>query len=282
MALAAGPGLADAPERIAPERAPQLVVPERAPQRVVSMNLCTDQYALMLAAPGQLVSVSHVAADPLSSPMAGAAAGVHLNYGGAEQIYLLQPDLVLAHPWSDPTALAMLRRLGLNVVQVPGVERLFDIPARLAEVGALLGQEDAAQTLIRRFETDFATLSGTEPGPGAVLYGANGYTVGDGSLADEMLTRAGFRNIAAEIGRSDSGRIALELLVMAAPDLIVRSQSFPGASRAEEILHHPALMALIAAGAGLQDSADWTCGTPRIVNALRDLVAARQAMGVAP
>ena len=264
LALATGPALAD------------------APARVVSMNLCTDQYALMLAAPGQLVSVSHVAADPLSSPMAAAAAGMHLNHGGAEQIYLLAPDLVLAHPWSDPTALALLRRLGLRVVQVPGVEHLADIPARLAEVGTLLGREEAAETLIRRFETDLAALGAAAPGPSAVLYGANGYAIGDGALADELLTRAGFRNIAPEIGRSDSGRIALELLVLAAPDLIIRSQTFAGASRAEEILHHPALLALVAAGSGIESSADWTCGTPRVVAALRDLVAARQAMEAAP
>ena len=35
-----------------------------APRRVVTMNHCADQYALLLAAPGQVVSVSHIALDP--------------------------------------------------------------------------------------------------------------------------------------------------------------------------------------------------------------------------
>ncbi len=39
------------------------------PERVVSVNLCTDQLAMLLAAPGQLISVSHLASDPLSSSM---------------------------------------------------------------------------------------------------------------------------------------------------------------------------------------------------------------------
>jgi iron complex transport system substrate-binding protein len=43
---------------------------DTAPRRVVSINLCTDQLAMMLAAPGQLVSVSDLAADPHSSAMA--------------------------------------------------------------------------------------------------------------------------------------------------------------------------------------------------------------------
>ena len=40
-----------------------------APGRVVSINLCTDQLAMMLAAPGQLVSVSHLASEVQSSSM---------------------------------------------------------------------------------------------------------------------------------------------------------------------------------------------------------------------
>lgn len=267
LALLAGPLGAQTPE---------------APARVVSMNLCTDQFALMLAAPGQLVSVSHVAVDPLTSPMAVEAAAYPLNHGGAEQIYLMAPDLVLAHPWSDPTALAMLRRLGLTVVQVPGVERLADIPERLAMVGALLGRHEAAQTLIGQFETDLAAIGALPPGPRAAFYGANGYSLGQEGMAHEILTKAGFRNIAAELDRTESGQVALELLVMAAPDLILRSAAYPGASRAEEILHHPALQSLVAAGSGVEMGADWACGTPRVVAALRELVALRLGSGQTP
>jgi iron complex transport system substrate-binding protein len=252
------------------------------PQRVVSMNLCTDQFALMLAAPGQLVSVSHLSADPVTSPMAAEAAGHRLNHGSAEQIYLMAPDLVLAHTWTDPTAIAMLRRLGIPVIQIAGVQSLSDIPERLAEVGALLGRSETAQTLSRQFETDLAALPTLFEGPIAALYGANGYTTGQGTLSHEMLTRAGFRNITAEIVPSATGRIALELLVMAAPDLILRAQRYPGTSQAEAILNHPALQALIAASAGHEISPDWACGTPRVVSALQSLVEARQSMVTTP
>ena len=46
----------------------------RPPARVVSINLCTDQLALLLAAPGQLLSVSWLSQDPQSSMLAAAAA----------------------------------------------------------------------------------------------------------------------------------------------------------------------------------------------------------------
>ncbi len=249
-----------------------------APQRVVSMNLCTDQFALMLAAPDQLVSVSYVSADPVTSPLADVAAGFPLNHGSAEEIYLLRPDLVLADLWTDPAALAMLRRLDVRVVQVAGVQRLSDVPDRIAEFGALLGRDAEAARLIDQFALDLAALSAPPDGPRAVLYFPNGYSLGEGTLAHEILTRAGFRNIATEIAPSATGQIALELLVLAAPDLIIRDRPYPGASRAEELMHHPALQALIAAGAGHESGPDWACGTPRVIAALRALVDMRQKM----
>jgi hypothetical protein len=60
-----------------------------APARVVSINLCTDQLAMLVAAPGQLVSVSRLAADPRASNLADGAAKLPLNSGAAEQVFLL-------------------------------------------------------------------------------------------------------------------------------------------------------------------------------------------------
>ena len=52
-----------------------------APRRVVSMNLCTDQLAMLVAGEGQLLSVSPLSADPRGSAMADVAAGYPLNHG---------------------------------------------------------------------------------------------------------------------------------------------------------------------------------------------------------
>jgi iron complex transport system substrate-binding protein len=253
-----------------------------APQRVVSMNLCTDQLALLLAAPGQLLSVSDLARDPYSSPLAAAAQAVPINHGGAEEIYLLRPDLVLAGTYSDPAVVSMLRRLGLRVAQIDLVQGLSDVPARLAEVGALLDREATAQSLIRQFETDLAALSGAPDGPRTAFYFPNGYTLGTGTLGHEILRHAGFRHIAAELGRDTSGRLPLELMILADPDLVLRNQRFPGASRSEAVLDHPALAALTGAGAAHETGPDWMCGTPRILDALRDLALLRAEMETPP
>src|SRR5215212_6040081 len=40
-----------------------------APRRVASLNLCTDELLLALAAPAQIVSVTHLAQDPAETPV---------------------------------------------------------------------------------------------------------------------------------------------------------------------------------------------------------------------
>lgn len=147
------------------------------PQRVVSINLCTDQLAMLLAAPGQLVSVSYLARDPQSSAMADEAEDYPINHGLAEEIYRLRPDAVLAGAYTAPTTLSMLRRLGVPVVQFP-LEADFDgIRANILRMGAVLGREAPAEALAARFDSDLATLL-DQPScrPSAALYYADGYT----------------------------------------------------------------------------------------------------------
>lgn len=245
------------------------------PARVVSMNLCTDQLAMMLAAPGQLVSISHVARDPLSSAMADEATGWPVNHGLAEEIFLLDPDLVLAGTYSNPATVDMLRRLGIEVVQFAPPDSIADIRDQIIAIGAALGRQDAAAAMLAAFDADLARLSAlAEPdGPRAALYYANGYTTGEHSLAGDIMNRAGFRNIADEGALAGRWFISLEELILAAPEVVITGQSYPGASNAEELLRHPALARLMRGrlGAGMAD-ADWVCGTPHVLRSLARLI----------
>lgn len=248
------------------------------PERVVSINLCTDQLAMMLAAPGQLVSVSDLAADPESSAMAEAARGYALNHARAEEVYLLRPDLVLAGRYTARATVDMLRRVGLEVVEFEPATSLSDTRERMAQMAALLGREAEGAALIARFDADLAALQAA-PGavPRAALYHPNGYTLGAGTLANDILRAGGFANVAAELGQHGGGTLPLETLVMADPDLLISAEALPGASRSEEVLVHPALETLRARHAALRiTSPDWICGTPHLLGAVEALVAARQ------
>lgn len=246
-----------------------------APLRVVTMNHCADQYALLLGAPGQVVSVSHIAVDPFLSAMAEEAAQVPQNRGGAEEIYRLEPDLVLASEWSDPLAVGMLDRLGIRVERVDGVERLDDIPGRLREVGALLGRDEEAERLAGAVEERLAALPQvTGARPEAAFFHAGGYSLGEGTLADDILTRAGFDNLAKRVGRTDGGYIPVEVLMMNRPDLLVTSGVYPGSSQAEALMEHPA----IADIPRIESTAAWSCGLPMTLDAVDGLIAQRKAL----
>lgn len=241
-----------------------------APQRVVSMNLCTDQIAMLLAAPGQLISVSDLARDPRMSPMADEARDYPINYGRAEEIYLLRPDLVIAGQYASGPTVAMLRRLGLRVEVLPPAESIGAIRDQIALMGGFLGREDAAADLLARFDAGLAATRDDRDRGRAALYYANGFTSGRDTLAGTILHAAGYRNIAEDYGITDTRGLPLELLVMARPDRLITGAKWPGQSRGEAILDHPALTDIAPEAAEVTDR-DWVCGTPFILRAIEAL-----------
>jgi len=243
------------------------------PSRVVSMNLCTDQLAMLVAAPGQLLSVTYLATDPRSSAMVEEAEAYRVNHGLAEDIYLMQPDLVIAGSFTTRATVEMLQRLGLPVVIMEPAYSLDDVSQRLAEMGEILGRQDYAATLIDEFEARLAALRAhVGDRPSAALYYANGYTSGDRSLAGQILTAAGFENAAVAAGFAAGGVLPLEVLALLDPDALVTGRRFPGASRAEDILDHPVVQEIRAGRAtGAIADSDWVCGTPFVLRAIEGL-----------
>jgi iron complex transport system substrate-binding protein len=251
------------------------------PERVVSINLCADQIALMIAAPGQLVSVSDWATRPEASNLAEAAARLAVNSGSAEEVFLLDPDLVLAGEFTSPVTVAMLRRLGLRVEIVPAAESLAAVSARIRQVGGLLGREAEAAALAADYEAALAAEAARAAGLGreaAAYHYPNNYTSGAGTLADDVMDAAGLDNAAAALGLSGAARLDLETLVMAEPFLI-RTEHISGArtGRAYESAGHPALAALERDGRGATVAERWqVCGTPFVAQAVAALVEARR------
>jgi ABC-type Fe3+-hydroxamate transport system, periplasmic component len=243
------------------------------PARVVSMNLCTDQLALALADPDQIVSLSHFATDPTMSVSWKQAEDYPLNYGRAEEISILHPDLVLADTWSNPDTIRMLRTLGISVEQLPPGTSLPEIRARIATTGELLGHPDRAAKMLADFDARLAAIEKPAPGLRAAIIGPSGYGYGPRTLEGQILEMAGFSNVVSGPGLDWGGRLPLEDLVMDRPDLVVVGGSMKGqgTSRAQEVLAHPVLRDLPVVR-GLRD-ASWTCGAPAMLTAVAELAA---------
>ncbi|UJX46086.1 ABC transporter substrate-binding protein [Xanthobacter sp. YC-JY1] len=251
-------------------------VPLHARPRVVSLNLCTDELALRLADPGQVLSVTHLARDPLASNVADRAREVPVNRGLAEEVVPLKPDLVLVGAYTTRTATAVLRRLGFEVLELGDPQTLEEAYAQIRMVAERLGVPERGAAMVRQMEEAFARLPPVAgPRPTAVVLRPNGFTTGRGSLADELMEKAGLSNLAARLPTDKMGQLALEEIVRAAPDLVVvNAEETAPPSLADALLHHPALAPFKDRTLALPLRL-WTCAGPDLAEAAVLLAAAR-------
>lgn len=243
-----------------------------APHRVVSMNVCTDQLAMLVAGEGQLHSVSFLAADPGMSVLAPQAAAYVPNHGRAEEVFLMQPDLVLAGMYTAQPAVTMLRRLGFRVEQFAPESSFEGIRENIVRMGDLLGREARAAELVAELDAGLAALQERDGPPLTVaVYSSNSYTSGPGSLSHAVIEAAGLTNIADRLDIQGVQRLPLEELVLQQPDLVVLGEQDYGApALAQENFRHPAFAA-VATPDRLVRIPDryWICGATFTLEAVR-------------
>lgn len=250
------------------------------PNRVVSMNACADQLAMLISRDGQLYSVSALAADPAGSVLAEEAKRYVLNNGFAEEIFMMRPDLVLAGTYTARTSVAMLRRLGIRVEDLPPTNTFAEIRAQLRRVGHLLGRIQRAEELVAELDGQLSAMTLPKSGerrPLAALHYFNNYTSGSGTLAGEIVALSGFRNLGTELGLVGTVHLPLERLIMAEPDVIIAENKTEDVQiHVYDSFDHSALQKATS-GKPFVSIPDkyWVCGAPFTVEAVRML--AREA-----
>ena len=255
--------------------------------RVVSLNLCTDLQLLLLADPEQIVSLTWLASDARSSPLAEAAQRYPKNRGLGEEVLTLAPDVVLVGSYTTRFTVDLLRRLGVRVVEIEPVTSLDEVEQSMLVVGSAIGQRARAVRLNAAFraamthsENVWRNAQGDAAPPiRAVLIGAGGFSGGTHTLAGSVLSHVGLSNIAGRGGDNDWGRFSIEDLLRLQPDLLivtVDSDDRKDPSLALAALDHPALRTHSLAMQRLEIPATyWACGTPLVVRAAALLAAAR-------
>ena len=238
---------------------------------VASINLCADQHLLALADPEQILTVSWLAADPEESLLANVARQHTLNYGTAEELLKFSPDVVLAGTYTSPFTRTMLRRLGYRVVELEPEASVADIERNVRLVAQIVGQVARGEQLVSALRERVGAVEAGRPAHSltAVIVRPGGFTVGADSLANELLTLAGFRNIAAEQGLDRWGSLSMEALLRSSPDVIVLT-GYRSAqpSLANAVLAHPALGRLRATQRTVTvHTALWACGLPGSIEA---------------
>jgi iron complex transport system substrate-binding protein len=234
---------------------------------VASINLCADQHVLALADPEQIASVSWLAADPDESLFAVEAARYPHNHGAAEELLALTPDVVIAGTYTSPFTRALLRRLGYPVIELEPEASVEDIERNVRTVAHAIGQDARGERAIERLRTELRAIDARRPSvaPATVVVRPGGFTVGAGTLADDLMHRAGMRNVAAEQGLDRWGSLSMEALLRSGSELIVRTgYRTAQPSLANAVLEHAALTTLEGARATVTvPAALWSCGLPR-------------------
>ncbi len=189
---------------------------------VASLDFCADQYVLALADPDQIVSVSPHAETEFSY-LAEKAAGIPKIRPTAEEILVLEPEIVVRLWGGGYGAKDTLERYGIPVVQVSLAVTLEETKANLLAVGEALGHLDRAEAIAADLDARLSAIQAVpdEERPVALYVTPSGTTTGRGTFIHEMMTTAGVGNMSAELGTSPWHPVNLEALALSPPDMIV-------------------------------------------------------------
>jgi len=279
LALVLGGAAAEA----LPSPSPAPLSAERAakPQRIVSLNLCTDQLLMQMVPHERIRAVTYLAQDAQSSGMAAEARRLPATIGVAEEVIAMKPDLVLAGTFSTRATVAILRRLGYQVVDFEPETDFASIEANIRKMAHAVGEPARGEAMVGEIEADLARIP--EPPaerPVYANYNANGYTSGNGDLITAVANVAGFDTLGQRLGLAGPQPIALEQMLVTRPDLIDLGESGDAPALATEMFRHPVLQRLIREEASVDVPAKYTmCGSLLTLRAVRVMVEARRTLG---
>lgn len=249
-------------------------------QRIVSINLCFDPLLIKLVEPRRVDSLYFLSANPQFSTVVDEAKKYNLNRGLAEDIVPRNPDLILAGTYTSPELKTLLKQLGLRVELLDLPRTLDDVSAHIRRFGVLVDRRAEAEAMAQTFEHKLAKLDSVrktiKPVPG-FWYSSNGVVVGADTVENELMTRAGFHNLALDKNIVGFKQIDLEELILAQPKvLIIEASDVQAFSLAQEYVQHPALRSNNVKIIRLPSTL--SCVAPVAAEVIEDLMQQRQRL----
>ncbi|MGI4731874.1 MAG: ABC transporter substrate-binding protein [Janthinobacterium lividum] len=249
--------------------------------RIVSINPCIDAILMRVADPEQIAGISHYSQDPRATSIPVALADRFVATSGtAEEVVALRPDLVMTGPHVAPSTIAALTRMHIRLVQYPVPASVAESEAQVRDVAATAGHAARGEALARAIDAA-ARPSALAP-VGALVLSGGGLVPGSGTLADELLTRAGFRNMSASYGLKQWDVLPLEYLVARPPRVLLSVGAVDngvGDGGGDRLVSHPALARLARRiTVAAYPTRLLSCGGPTIVAAMERLRAVRKAI----
>jgi len=212
------------------------------PGKIVSNNPCIDAVLAEIADPQTIGAVSLYSHDPESaSAPIGWARRFPAIGSSAEELIAARPGLVLSGNYASAGTDAALARAGVRVESFGVAVTLDENEQQVMAIAQAIGREAQGKALVARMSD--AARPRKDDGRSAIIWTSGGFVPGKGTIRDEMLARAGFRNASAKYGLGEWDMLPLETLLRDPPDIIftpVRAEGDDGRALAlrHSVLRH--------------------------------------------
>ncbi len=237
---------------------------------IVSLNPCADAILAEIAAPGQLLAISHYSHDPSATSMPLEQALAFPRTGGTvEEVLALDPDVVVADTFLAPATRRALEAAGVELFTVGMVSSPSDSFMQIEMLSEIAGRPIQGALMAAEIGNAWEDFRQEGPRISTLLWQEGGIVAGDGSLAYALLEHTGFASHSAARGLGQGAYLPLEQVLADPPELIL-------AAGDERMLSHPALGKLEGVQYDTFDSALLYCGGPTIPRALRRLSQIRE------
>ena len=231
--------------------------------RVASLDLCADEYLLLLARPAEIASVSRVAQDPADSVMWRSARHYPANRRELASVIATRPTLLLSTSGGGRATSLIGEGLGMRSVVLGYPASIAEVEQRMVQVATALGDPGRADEWRRRLaRIKMRAL----PQRDTIFLGGGGNSITAGSLGAQWMALAGYRQRSLP-----GGRATLETLATSPPQIVLRStyrRNQP--SLGQRWLDHP-LARRSAARTIETDGRPWTCSGPLMVQEIERL-----------
>jgi len=231
--------------------------------RVASLNLCTDEYLLLLARPSEIASVSRLSHDPAESPLWRTARRYPANRGSLEGVITARPTLILTMGGGGRSSAAIARRMSVRTIDLPFPASIDDVERNMVRVASALGNVSRAAEWRKELVRMRAHRGA---GQDAIFLTDNGFSVSSEGTGAEWMALAGF-----DQRPLPGGRATLETLTLHPPKILLRSNYRQNQhSIGQAWLAHP-LARKARSKAIWTDGRPWTCMGPLMLSEIARL-----------
>jgi len=222
--------------------------------RIASLNLCADEYLLLLARPSEIASVTRLSQNPSESPLWKAARRNPANRGSLEEVIAARPTLVLTMGGGGRSSKAIARRMGIRTLDLPFPGSIRDVERNMIRVSSALGDATRATEWRERLRRLEASRGSTKD---SIFLTAGGFSLSAEGSGAQWMALAGFHQRPLP-----GARATLETLALHPPVVLLRSTYRRNQhSLGQAWLQHP-LARKARSRTVWTDGRPWTCMGP--------------------